>query len=1210
MIKTKRLFLVGILISGLFISLNIFGEESKKLKVIASSMEQNDQDLKPENVIDGDMGTRWGSEFGAQQWIMIDLGEEERIQKVILYWENAYAKAYKIQVSNDSKNWNDIYSTTNGDGDEDEISFKSVKARYVRMYGTKRGIDWAGYSLFEFEVYGDKVVLTSPDGQPKITTVLKNPSFEKGKGHWEKSGNAKSIDRFNWHNYDGQFSYGIGNDEGPDNAYGEIYQEIKIPGKKIKTNDLYIFKMWMKSENKYGGKASLKLIFLDSNDKLLKSYQSKILKDKFEWTKLIVSGKAPKGTKKVIAKCLSQDMPSGQGGTFLWVDNASVDCPNVIAKSFLKSLYSPINVMDEGKWHSKYSDNQWLTIDFQQIKKFTGLVIDWDKDYAKKYEILISIDGQKWDSIYTVQKNIEGIDNIYLDETYAQFIKIKCNKSSTNKGFGINEIETMEPSALITIKKYFKLLAKRSPDYYPRWLLNKQTYWTIVGIENDINEATISEDGALEPFKRGFIIDPFLYLDDKLITKEDAKITQSLEKVYLPIPSVVWKYNDVEMKIKLFAYGKPRKSIAYARYTIKNTRDKRVNGKLYLTVRPFQIYPPWQGGHDGFSAINKIEYSNNVVQVNEKHKIFPLIKPDGFGAVAGETYFKFPFKVPPPPALEGDITDFLRKGIIPEVENIVDKEGFASSVMEYDFDLAPGEYREFYIAIPLHKKEPDLNVGMDEDKIKTRFNEMVTERIAFWESKVNKFDIDIPEQDLINALKANAAYNLITRDGPALQPGARSYDKAWWRDGSIQASSLLKVGIMDEPRDFINWMSSFQYDTGEVPPIIDNKAKDPLWELKPPHNLKEYDSQGQLIWAVLEYYYFSNDKKFLEKKWKNVYKSLKFMEELRKQRLTSEYNVSNPEKRRFYGILPQSRSHEGYWFAHSYWDDWWALKGWKDAKRIAEILKKKKSVIKWIDEEYNAFLKDLCDSIKTTAKFKNVNYISGCAEKGDFDPTSTATAINYSGELENMEKYLQPYLKNTFERYWKEIKSRLEPGASYHYTPYEARNIPAFLYMGQKERALALLRFLLRDSRPYYWYQLAEVANSDYRLNYYVGDMPHTWCGAEFMNSVRGLFVYEKDDTIILGEGIDEKWLDSENGVSVKDLPTYFGKVNYTMKKENGILKIMMSGKAKPKDGFIFRSPFLKKKISDVKINGRKWKKFTGDEIIFNKLPVEIIVYY
>ena len=102
----------------------------------------------------------------------MDLGAIYPINHVVLKWETAYGKAYQIQVSTDATNWTTVFSETNGNGGTDDITFASVNARYVRVYGTQRGTPY-GYSLWEFEVYGvtDPPVLTSVEVSPATATV-------------------------------------------------------------------------------------------------------------------------------------------------------------------------------------------------------------------------------------------------------------------------------------------------------------------------------------------------------------------------------------------------------------------------------------------------------------------------------------------------------------------------------------------------------------------------------------------------------------------------------------------------------------------------------------------------------------------------------------------------------------------------------------------------------------------------------------------------------------------------------------------------------------------------------------------------------------------------------------------------------------------------------------------------------------------------------
>src|SRR5690606_35530868 len=74
---------------------------------------------------------------------------------VVLKWENAYAKAYKLQISDDAKNWKTVWDVADGKGGTEEILLKPVNTRYIRMAGVKRATEY-GYSIYEIEVYGDK----------------------------------------------------------------------------------------------------------------------------------------------------------------------------------------------------------------------------------------------------------------------------------------------------------------------------------------------------------------------------------------------------------------------------------------------------------------------------------------------------------------------------------------------------------------------------------------------------------------------------------------------------------------------------------------------------------------------------------------------------------------------------------------------------------------------------------------------------------------------------------------------------------------------------------------------------------------------------------------------------------------------------------------------------------------------------------------------
>ena len=119
----------------------------------AAYASSNEGGLTPDKAFDNNLTSRWGSSFSADpQWIYVDLGASASIDRVILRWENAYAKSYKLQVSDNEADWKDIYVNTASRGGVETIDVKG-QGRYVRMLALERSGNY-GVSLYEFEVYG------------------------------------------------------------------------------------------------------------------------------------------------------------------------------------------------------------------------------------------------------------------------------------------------------------------------------------------------------------------------------------------------------------------------------------------------------------------------------------------------------------------------------------------------------------------------------------------------------------------------------------------------------------------------------------------------------------------------------------------------------------------------------------------------------------------------------------------------------------------------------------------------------------------------------------------------------------------------------------------------------------------------------------------------------------------------------------------------
>jgi hypothetical protein len=108
--------------------------------------------LPASRAVDGSRTTRWSSSSADNQWITVDLGSPRQVGRVVLAWEAAYGRSYRIDVSTDGSAWRTVWSTTAGDGGTDSEAFPPTTARYVRMTGLTRATSY-GFSLWELEVY-------------------------------------------------------------------------------------------------------------------------------------------------------------------------------------------------------------------------------------------------------------------------------------------------------------------------------------------------------------------------------------------------------------------------------------------------------------------------------------------------------------------------------------------------------------------------------------------------------------------------------------------------------------------------------------------------------------------------------------------------------------------------------------------------------------------------------------------------------------------------------------------------------------------------------------------------------------------------------------------------------------------------------------------------------------------------------------------------
>ncbi|NHZ65861.1 coagulation factor 5/8 type domain-containing protein [Massilia sp. CCM 8694] len=826
-----------------------------------------------------------------------------------------------------------------------------------------------------------------------------------------------------------------------------------------------------------------------------------------------------------------------------------------------------------------------VTVDYGVPREFGGIVLHWaDRLHAARYEVAFSDDGSTWRTVRKVQDGTGGADPLLLGESEARYVRVTMPDAAAQR-YQLDRVELKDLAYGASANRFFQALAKEAPrGHYPRGMSGQQNYWTVLGVDGGRETGLISEDGAIEAARAGFTIEPFVVDNGKLATWADVTMSQSLQDGYLPIPSVSWMAPRWQLRTSAFAQGTPATSQLIARYDLANTSDFPLALRLVLALRPLQVNPPMQflNTPPGVSPIRALAWNGDSFAVDGVTRVWSLAVP-GLAGVSSFDHAAIPAR------LADDGWSALRR--------VDDEAGFASGALAYDVTLAPRATAVFGLALPLNGQPgaPRL-AGATPGQWLTAMQEEVAEQ---WRARLNRVSITVPAaaQPLVDTLRSSLAHILMTRDGAALMPGTRSYARSWIRDGAMMSEAMLRLGNDNVARDYADWFAQYQFANGKIPCCVDRRGSDPV---------PENDSQGEFIFLVAQLWRYTHDRELVTRLWLRVKAAAAYMEQQRQ----SERSAANlaPQRRMLYGLLPASISHEGYSAKpmHSNWDNFWGLRGYRDAAMLAALLNQAADAAT-LRAQGDQFERELLASLRLSASTHGIDYLAGAAELGDFDPTSTTIALSPGGLQQRLP---QDLLHGTFERYWREAVARRDGRREWNdYTPYELRNVAAFVRLGWRGRAHELLDFVMRDRRPAAWNQWAEVVGRDARKPRFVGDMPHGWISSDYIRSALDLFAYEResDQSLIVADGIPAAWLDGA-GVGVRGLRTTYGTLDYAIRAEARGISMTIGGKMnRPPGGVLLRALDQRWRGARTTINGKRacWR---GGELRIGALPATVFI--
>ena len=411
---------------------DVSGENLAKNKSVTASGQENDA-MKAANAVDGNSGTRWSSNYSDDAWIYVNLEKTYKVGKVVLNWEGAYGKAYKIQTSVDGNNWTTVKNVTDGNGGIDTITFTETDAKYVRMQGVTRALPY-GYSLWEMEVYG--AGSTGGSEEPEVPSGI---NLAKGKKTTQSGSEstAMSADNATDGNTGTRWSSDFADDAWMAVDLGKTYTVSKVIvnwegayGKAYKIQTSIDGNNWTTVKNVTDGKGGVETITFTATEARYVKMQgvTRALPYGYSIWEMEVYGNGSAG---------GSEQPEESGVNV--AKSGTADASGSEADGTAARYAFDGN--NGTRWSSNFSDDAWISVDLGKVYTINKVVLNWEGAYGESYKIQTSTDGKTWKTVKSLTGQNGGIDTVTFDAVSVRYVKMQGVKRALPYGYSLWEME-------------------------------------------------------------------------------------------------------------------------------------------------------------------------------------------------------------------------------------------------------------------------------------------------------------------------------------------------------------------------------------------------------------------------------------------------------------------------------------------------------------------------------------------------------------------------------------------------------------------------------------------------------------------------------------------------------------------------------------------------------------------------------------------------
>ncbi|MFV0467801.1 MAG: discoidin domain-containing protein, partial [Dysgonomonas sp.] len=320
------------------------------------------------HLVDGDLSTRWDSENGSVASAIVDLAGVCEVDKIEMYWDTDYAKQYSLEKSMDGASWTEVKKVTNSIGGAEYHNLTEFETRYIRINLIERKSGASKFSPREIRVYG-----TEKKKMPSAKIILseKTVLLPYAKNYVDATASENSIA--------GTLTYTWTQTSGPVQA-SIISPSLPLTELHFNTEGTYTFRLTVSN----------------NSDVAFKDFS------------IVVS-------KPTTAHDLAYYKPASA---------SSSEKVNMYPQA-------AVDYNDNTRWSSAQKNGEWWQVDLQHQVKPSQVSILWHTEYAKKFNIQMSVDGSTWNTYATNDAFTGGTSSSTNEGNAAgRYLRVNCVERS------------------------------------------------------------------------------------------------------------------------------------------------------------------------------------------------------------------------------------------------------------------------------------------------------------------------------------------------------------------------------------------------------------------------------------------------------------------------------------------------------------------------------------------------------------------------------------------------------------------------------------------------------------------------------------------------------------------------------------------------------------------------------------------------------------